>query len=124
MAHEKSEPKVALIMKIAVLAIATVVIIRWGLTSYFQTVEDDVRAERLKVAEGRRPSKYLDKESKDAVEKSMADIAKAGEASFVHPVTTGSAAAAAPCWAAVKCKDAPAAPSAGAPPAPKAPGQP
>jgi len=118
MAHDKSEPKVGIILKVGVVAIVTVVGVRLGLTSYFHSMEDSVRAERLQVAEKERPKKELDEESSAAVKKSMADIAKGGEAAFVHPVVAVSAKPAPPCWAAVKCNDAPAASTAPAPSAP------
>ena len=123
MAHDKSEPKVGIILKIGVLAIVTVIAVRFGLTSYFHTMEDSVRAERLQVAEKERPKKELDEESSAAVKKSMADMVKGGEAAFVH-AAAASAKPALPCWAAVKCNDGPAASASAAPSAPPAPAPP
>jgi hypothetical protein len=103
MAHDHSEPKSVLILKVTGGAIVSLVIIRAALGSYFHTMEDDVRAQRQTHATRDRPGE--DPATRDSISVSMKKLVDDGEKSVVHPVTSGPMVR--PCWAGAKCDDPP-----------------
>jgi hypothetical protein len=115
MATDKQEPRVGLIVKIAGLAIVSFVVIRFGLTSYFHWMEDDVRAERQAKAQTFRVRPGDDEGTRGAIQASVDRFVKSGEAALVKPVVAEQdGGLSLPCWLGQQCEDQ--APATSAPP--------
>src|SRR5947209_5269424 len=112
MATDKSEPRVGLIVKVAGLAIVVFIGVRFGLVSYFEGVQDDIRAKQ--AAEEEHPELDQVRQREQSLDKGPTPISNAMQTlantdrsrkgiNGIDPQPSNDMRAVTDCWAKMPC---------------------
>lgn len=104
MASDKSEPKIGNIVKVAVISVVTLLGVRCGLTTYFHSMEDGIRAEYATEAKKRQQAAPGDDAFNARIKDSMSLLVSRGRKDLgIEVAPQQPKEMEKPCWQALPC---------------------